>query len=231
MNPGLVFDLDDTLYWERDYVRSGFKAVAASVTDSAQDADALSAHLQAGFDAGRRGSAFDDLLVAFPGLSGRTSVGDMVRTYRAHAPDVRLDPSVTGVLDELTRRGSRLGIVTDGPLVSQRAKANALGLTRWFDPIVCTDALPPGSAKPAAIAFERIEAAWGMAGAMLAYIADNPEKDFAAPRRLGWRTVRLRDPRQLRATIEPIEIAFAPETEIEHLTDLVAALTTAHAGS
>ena len=28
---GVVFDLDDTLVWEQDYVRSGFRAVAQSV--------------------------------------------------------------------------------------------------------------------------------------------------------------------------------------------------------
>jgi putative hydrolase of the HAD superfamily len=33
------------------------------------------------------------------------------------------------------------------------------------------------------------------------YVADNPIKDFAGPRRLGWRTVRIRRPGGLHADL------------------------------
>jgi putative hydrolase of the HAD superfamily len=83
-------------------------------------------------------------------------------------------------------------VVTDGPLASQRAKAAALGLTSWAHPIVFTESLGPGRGKPHPAAFERVEAATGLAATACAYVADNPAKDFAGPRRRGWRTVRVR---------------------------------------
>ena len=42
---------------------------------------------------------------------------------------------------------------------------------------------------------------------------NNPEKDFVAPRRLGWDTVRLRLPGQLRNEAAPPTGAHAPAGE------------------
>ena len=42
------------------------------------------------------------------------------------------------------------------------------------------------------MAFREIEAVTGTGGAHCAYLGDNPRKDFTAPRRLGWRTARVR---------------------------------------
>ena len=54
--------------------------------------------------------------------------------------------------------------------------------------------LGPGAGKPSPAGFRRIEAASGVDGAACVYVADNPAKDFAGPRALGWKTVRVRRP-------------------------------------
>ncbi len=211
---GVVFDIDDTLYDERDYVRSGFAHVARAAGGSADESAAVLAWLWRAFESGVRGDTFDRLLAAFPDLARRVTRDELVTAYRGHEPDIALAAGFPDTLDELRRRGLRLGALSDGPAASQSTKARALGLARWLDPIVLTGALAPGSGKPATPGFEQIEAAWSERGAALVYVADNPEKDFIGPRRLGWATVRVRRPAQLRADVEPAGAEARPDAEV-----------------
>ena len=50
----------------------------------------------------------------------------------------------------------------------------------------------------------------GTGGAHCAYLGDNPRKDFTAPRRLGWRTARVR-----RAEGEHASVAGSGGAEVE----------------
>lgn len=218
---GLVFDMDDTLYLERDYVRSGLDHVARFAATTEEDARSLSSWLWDAFESGIRGDTFDRLRGAFPEVAGRFSTHDLIGAYRAHEPSIELLAGVEETLGALRRRGVRLGVVSDGPPVSQGAKARALELERWFDPIILTGALGEGYAKPATAAFERISQQWGIADHALAYVADNPEKDFAGPRRLGWTTIRLRDQRQLRFALEPTQADSGPDLEIRTPAELL----------
>jgi len=218
---GAVFDVDDTLYYERDYVHSGFRHVADLVGRSAGERNAVASWLVAAFEAGRRGDTFDRLRAAFPAIAERFSVESLVRAYRGHEPAIELAPDVEPILDALRESGLRLAILSDGPLASQTAKADALGLRRWFDPIVLTASLGPGHGKPATVGFEAIARQWGFSPPSLVYVADNPEKDFAGPRALGWMTVRLRHPQQLRHHLEPRDVAHRPHVEIGAPAELI----------
>jgi glycosyltransferase involved in cell wall biosynthesis len=114
-----------------------------------------------------------------------------------------------------------LAVVTDGPLASQQAKAEALMLTRWADLVVFTESLGPGRGKPHPAAFEQLERELGLSGDRCAYVADNPAKDFVAPHRLGWRTVRVRRAGGLHAEVPSGDDVDA---EVTSLADLDAAL-------
>ena len=218
---GLVFDLDDTLADERDYVRSGFAHVARTAAASPAEEERLFAWLRDAFERGVRGDTFDRLLAAFPDVAARVTRDDLVTAYREHPPEIVLVDGAAPLLDELERRGLRLGILSDGPAASQAAEAEALGLARWFDPIVLTGALGEGFGKPATPGFSRIAEAWALRSDSLAYVADNPEKDFAGPRALGWHTVRVRRPGQLRAHLEHETEMHAPDIEITELAQLL----------
>ena len=64
---GVVFDLDDTLYLERDYVKSGFRAVAkTAVKHTGTSADEAFNFLWNEFTAGVRGSSFNRPVRALP---------------------------------------------------------------------------------------------------------------------------------------------------------------------
>jgi putative hydrolase of the HAD superfamily len=161
----VVFDIDDTLYLERDYVRSGFAAAGAWASERLGVHD-LADRAWAAFVAGRRATIFDEVLAGYGVRATPPVVAGLVESYRSHVPAIALLPDAGSCLDAITRT-SRLAaaVVTDGPLASQRAKAEALGLERWVDPIVFTEALGPGWAKPAPHAFELVQDTLGAVAA------------------------------------------------------------------
>ena len=218
MPAGIVFDLDDTLYPERDYISSGFRAVAASLGDrSPVDAGELYDLLWGNFLEGVRGDGFDRLLNQYPGIDA--AVADLVEIYRAHTPVLKLEKSVLDLLGLLRERGYRLGIITDGYLDGQMKKVEALGLQSLVDDIVFTDNFGAEFWKPHPRAFEFLADTWNIPHERLTYIADNPLKDFVTPKKLGWQTLRLRHPAQLRCDIEPSDEQHAPAGEISNLSE------------
>lgn len=195
----VVFDIDDTLYLERDYVRSGFEA-CGRLLEAEYGLDRFGDTAWHLFESGVRGDTFDRALVDIGGEPDRPLVERLVATYRAHDPDIALLPDARRAIDQLGAH-HRLAVVTDGPEPSQAAKARRLGTDTWADPTVLTSTLPPGSGKPSPAAFELIEQRLGASGDRCVYVADNPAKDFAGPASLGWRTVRIRRPGQLHEAV------------------------------
>jgi putative hydrolase of the HAD superfamily len=192
-----VFDIDDTLYLERDYVRSGFAAVDAWCREHLGRRGFGELAWQA-FEGGTRGDIFDRALRQLGLPVEKSLVDQLVAVYRTHDPQIALLPDAAECLAGL-RGCVKLAAISDGPLSSQRAKARRLGLDRWMDQIVLTAALGSGFEKPCPKAFQKIEEAFQCAGPRCLYVADNPQKDFQAPRVLGWRTVRVRRPGGLHA--------------------------------
>jgi putative hydrolase of the HAD superfamily len=193
----VVFDVDDTLYLERDYVRSGFAAVGAMVRGR-WAVEGFADRAWRLFEAGERGNIFDRALAECALAGGPDVIESLVACYREHRPAIRLHDDARACLDRLVRRFAIAGL-TDGPSQSQHAKVDALGLAVWLTPIVITGDLGPGRGKPDPAGFRLIEETTGAHGGSCVYVADNPDKDFIAPRLLGWRTVRIRRPGGLHA--------------------------------
>jgi putative hydrolase of the HAD superfamily len=215
----VVLDIDDTLYLERDYVRSGFTAVGEWARDEL-GVDDLGDRAWAAFESGVRRTIFDEALAACAVEPDPALVPRLVEVYRQHVPDIRMIEDARTWLDALAPHIT-VAVVTDGPLASQQAKADALGLSRWADHIVFTASLGSGRGKPHPAAFEHLEREVGLRAGRCAYVADNPAKDFVAPRRLGWRTVRVRRAGGLHATVLSGDDV---EAEITGLDQLGAAL-------
>jgi len=196
----VVFDLDDTLYRERDYVRSGFAAVGRALRAERGTTADYEGWMWRRFADGRREGTFDALSRRFGlGLSA-AGVARLVDFYRRHAPDIRPCRGVPALLDGLRRgRRARLGLLSDGYLPAQRLKLAALGLADRFDAVVFTERLGRGAWKPSPRGFEAIRRRLGAPAAACAYVGDNPAKDFVAPNALGWLTVQWRRPGQVHA--------------------------------
>ena len=220
----VVFDLDDTLYPEADYVRSGFGAVAEWAAARLRTASANTrAELEALFSEGARGDTFDRWL-AGRGVTDATLVREMVDVYRGHTPAITPFPEARALLERLGRRYA-LGLLTDGEVEVQRAKLDALGLRDCFAAVLFGGELGRDAWKPSPRGLRALlERMGGVPPAEAVYVADNPAKDFAAARAAGMRSLRVRRAGGVYSELEPEGREHAPDAEVEGLEGVEAAL-------
>jgi putative hydrolase of the HAD superfamily len=186
----IVFDLDDTLYPEHEYVKSGFAAVAAwSAQQFGISADAGYCALLALFTAGVRGDTFNRW-ASNQGLPA-DAVPEMIAVYRAHAPQIKPFGFVPGLLQQLAAQ-ARLGLVSDGYLAVQQRKFVALSLADYFSAVVFSDQWGRASWKPSPKPFQAVLEQLGVTGEAAVYIGDNPLKDFKGARQANMATVWVR---------------------------------------
>lgn len=209
----VIFDLDDTLFAERQYVLSGFRAVAAWLDDrhGVPGGPAFS-ELRDLFEAGVRHTTFDEWIAA-RGLTHSLDAGELAEVYRNHSPSIFPAPGVEQLLERLGGR-YRLGLVSDGYARVQRAKFEALRLKRHFEAVVFSDELGRAYWKPSPRPFELVTERLSVAASNSVYVADNPTKDFIGARSIGMVTVRLRRPEGVYALAEPPTGAHAPDFEV-----------------
>ncbi|MGC4116301.1 MAG: HAD-IA family hydrolase [Myxococcales bacterium] len=228
VSPGraVVFDLDDTLYAERDFVLSGFRAVSAwAAAELGTDLEETYAELSRLFEQGVRGDTFDRWLGA-RGFEARAHLPAMVRAYREHLPHLRPAAGATALLERLRRR-LRTGLVTDGPADVQRRKLEALGLRRHFDAVVFTGDLGREFWKPHPRGYRQVLALLHVdPPAAAVYVGDNCAKDFLGARRAGLRTLRVRSADGEYRQRDPPTPRHAPELTVDRLEDVEEALAT-----
>ena len=159
---GIVFDLDDTLYPQVSYKRSGFKVVAAWIA------------LKWSIDQSAVLSEFEDILTqygpVYPYMFNRLLerlgihrrfVSDMVRLFIGHDPQIQCYDGVHSMLARL-RKKYRLGILTDGRYTVQEKKINVLSLNKGVDEILYSDTMR--LEKPAIALFQWFERAFALNG-------------------------------------------------------------------
>lgn len=189
---GIVFDLDDTLYLERDYVRSGFDALCQSIIEFEGEEDTL----WQSFLQGSKKSIDDSLEKR--NLYSIDLKNKALDCYRNHVPTIQLLDGAGSFLEtwKALNLDNRLGLITDGRPNGQRNKIEALEISHLFDEIIVTDELAGNSGnimrfrKPNAIAFQIMRERLGIDYSKLVYIGDNPLKDFQAPLALGMKCIR-----------------------------------------
>ena len=178
----VIFDLDDTLYSEKDYVRSGYHAVAGCFPQVAN----MQKKLWTAFEA--KQPAIDAVLEA-EGLATPGNKEKALHTYRSHTPTIQMYDGVAALLQRL-KRTKKLGLITDGRPDGQRAKIQALGIEAYFDHIIVTDELGgPSYRKPNEAAFRLMQQALDVPFGKMVYIGDNTKKDFIAPQKLGMKAI------------------------------------------
>jgi putative hydrolase of the HAD superfamily len=219
----LVFDLDDTLYPERQYVLGGFRAVAAWAERHLGIPSAQGyAELASLFEGGVRGDTFDRWLAA-RALSPEPLAARLVEVYRDHEPALECFPGVVEVLGSLRER-YRVGLLSDGHLGVQRRKLAALRLAGYFDAIVFSDEWGRSAWKPSPRPFEIVLQRLGVEGPRGIYVADNPAKDFLGARRCGMGTIRVRRAGGEYASLDAPSLEHAPDRTIADLSMLEAAV-------
>jgi FMN phosphatase YigB (HAD superfamily)/biotin carboxylase len=173
---GVIFDLDDTLYSEKDYIKSGYKAVAYYLKGN-DYADRLWDFFQEGKP------AIDSLLEE---IGRENEKENCLIRYRNHKPVIRLYNGIAELLKKLKAHGIKVGLVTDGRPEGQRNKIVSLGLENLVDDIIITDELGGIQfRKPCDISLRIVQRRWKLPFEQLMYIGDNAAKDFHAPKQLG----------------------------------------------
>lgn len=186
----LVFDLDDTLYPEVDFVHSGFEAASDWLTKT-EGVGGFAAEACQLFAAGRRGKIFDEALPRL-GLEPKPElVAALINAYRQHEPRLTLFADAKEILEWAYPR-FQLALITDGYAEVQRRKIRSLGLESRIGCRMITDELGRQFWKPSPASFLHVMAQLAGDVKGYLYVGDNAHKDFLSPRKLGWRTVRIK---------------------------------------
>ncbi len=175
---GVIFDLDDTLYSECDYIRSGYKKIG----DYLQREDAEKKM----WDYFKKGLPAIDAYLNQIGMGEKKE--ECLAIYRNQIPNIKLYPEMKNLIHRLKIKNIKVGIITDGRPEGQRNKLRALGLNDMVDDIIITDELGGVQfRKPNDISFRIIQNRWKIPFEELMYVGDNPDKDFQAAKQLGIR--------------------------------------------
>ncbi|QNK58378.1 HAD family hydrolase [Paenibacillus sp. PAMC21692] len=212
----IVFDLDDTLYGELDYVRSGFQVVAEYLENKYRiPCDESFRLMWDSLEEKGRGSVFNDVLIHY-NLYSESAVKRCLSTYRLHMPNISLLPDAVDALQILA--GHSVYIVTDGNKVVQHNKILALGLYGRVTKCYITHRYGRHHSKPSPYCFHQIAKRENVRPQEIVYIGDNPNKDFVGIKPYGYQTVRI-----LRGAFKDVRMseAYNAEFEINTLNELL----------
>jgi putative hydrolase of the HAD superfamily len=188
----LLFDLDDTLYEEKQFVKSGFIKVAKFIEDkfkiNKKDFYKILIDI---FNNGSRGNIFNIALGRLNINFDDNIISSMVKIYREHTPKIKLEKDVKVLLIELKEIYS-LGIITDGYYEVQKKKVQALKLEELFGSIIYTDKYGREYWKPNVFGYKlALEELNDILPEETVYIGDNPYKDFIGAKKVGITAVRV----------------------------------------
>lgn len=170
---GVVFDLDDTLIDHKRWMMDKMRAAAPSLSHWVAP-EVLLRETYAIVEEGHH-----DRLIDL--LADRLSLGShhdrLLEAYRSGKPEKAwLFPEVVDVLTSLRAAGFRLGLLTDNPPASQRAKLATLPeLDGLFDAVVFTR--EQGAEKPDAAGFLAVAKGIQLAPDALLMVGDNVARD------------------------------------------------------
>ncbi|BAZ12826.1 HAD-superfamily hydrolase, subfamily IA, variant 1 [Calothrix sp. NIES-4071] len=212
----LVFDLDDTLFPEHDFVRSGFQAVANwlekkySITNFFVVAWKL-------FEQGKRGNIFNLALEEMEVFEPEI-IAELLQVYREHFPKIALHNDAKSAISYFKSK-KELGIITDGYLRVQQNKVKALGIETDFDWIIYTDFYGRDCWKPSPIPYLKAMELAEATGSECVYVGDNPNKDFVTAKQLDWLTIQICREGEYTNVITSSE--YKADLKIESLIDLM----------
>ncbi|WP_341214543.1 HAD family hydrolase [uncultured Wocania sp.] len=185
INTVVVFDLDDTLYKEIDFLKSAYNEISLKISKVVYvESSAIYNQMLACFY--NKENVFESIIKKY-NLS--ISINELLDIYRNHKPEIKLSKDRVEVLNELKCRGIVLGLLTDGRSKQQRSKIEALKLNTWISEILISEEF--GSEKPNANNYKYFENLFGKA--KYYYVGDNVKKDFITPNKLNWTTICLKD--------------------------------------
>lgn len=184
-NSFFIFDLDDTLYPEIEFLKSGYKSIAEKILPliNTNIYDEMIYRHKNGE------KVFEWIVTNFSDSLGGITVSHLLTIYRNHFPTIKMTEGAKDLMKNLIGRGFQLGLITDGRKITQRNKLKALQIEDYFVDIIISDEF--GSEKPNEKNFLFFEQKYPEKNFI--YIGDNTSKDFKVPCKIGWQTICLKD--------------------------------------
>lgn len=215
MIKAVLFDLDDTLYRERDFVEQAFYHTAVFLAGYLEESpEILTGQMIALMEQEGRGEIFNRLCA---GYGADVPVQELVRIYRETEPVLSLYPDGEEFLLFLKENKVKTGLVTDGNAEVQHRKIRALGLDERLDAVLASYDL--GRSKPDPEVYMHCLRTLGCRPAEAVYIGDNPLKDFIGARKLGMKTVRIIRPEGMHMR-RKAQAGYEADLTIHLLTEL-----------
>lgn len=207
-NTTIVFDLDDTLVKEIDFLKSAFFEIANSI-----ETEGFSLYHQMLVWYFDKENVFQKLVQLYPDLS----IDVLKSKYRHHLPNFEQYSYIKNFLSELKQKGYRVGLITDGFSITQRNKIESLEIENVFDLVIISEEF--GSEKPNE---QNYKAFHQFNSDTYYYVGDNLKKDFVTPNRLGWVTICLLDDgNNIHSQNFDIEEFYLPKYKIKNLSELL----------
>lgn len=219
MIKAIVFDLDDTLISERDYIKSGFKYVSKIISDRYKlDNNEVYEVMRELFKESSK-NVFNRVLDNFNIKYKKEEVLYLVKEYREHKPNIEFYKDVIPTINKLRNNGYKLGIITDGYKETQNKKIDVLNCKTLFDEIIITDELGKEYWKPHERSYKLMSKKLNVDLSEMVYIGDNEAKDFVIANKLGIKTFKIIRNNAIYTRSE-VEKEFLAEKNIKNLLQL-----------
>lgn len=191
MIKAVVFDLDDTLISENEYIKSGYKFISKIIEEKFLiDKNQVLLDLFNLFKVSPI-NVFNRLFDKYQILYSNEMLLDLVNSYRGHSPNIQFYGDVTACLMRLKSEEIKVGIITDGYSISQRQKLKVVKAEQYFDEIIITDELGRDYWKPHSKSFNLMKEKLEVDYDEMIYVGDNPLKDFDINKKYPIKTVRI----------------------------------------
>lgn len=192
----IIFDLDDTLYNERDFVYGAFREVCMYLSQNFnKNCEKLYKDSIEILNVYGRGKIFNKLCDKY---SIDEDIHKLVNVYRNAKPQLQLYEDALYVLkkfnscdEEKKISKYKLGLITDGNAKVQRNKVESLNLDKYIHKIIITDDYGLSFWKPNEFSYREMMKCFNCKAEECVYVGDNPNKDFIGARKVGMYTVRI----------------------------------------
>ena len=192
MVKAVIFDLDDTLISEKEYIKSGFNHIAEIINSRfAIDKKQVFDDLMSIFEESPQ-NVFNRLFDKYKIKYLKEDILNLVKEYREHSPNIKFFDDVIPCLMELKSLEIKVGIITDGYAITQRKKLKAIKADLYFDEIIVTDELGREFWKPHPKSFELMKKKFNVIFEEMVYVGDDVLKDFISANKLGIKTVLIK---------------------------------------
>lgn len=178
----IIFDLDDTLYKEINFLKSAYLDIALMITPKTY-MSTFNKMMEFYYS---NQNVFEKIIKY---TKTNYTKQELLNSYRNHLPNIELKYTTQILLKYLIDTNISLGLITDGRSIQQRNKLKALSIENYFKDIIISEEF--GSEKPSALNYQYFENKYQ--GFKFCYIGDNLKKDFVIPNQLGWDTICLKD--------------------------------------